>query len=68
MDKSLPEVTMMITEQMSLAGYNFFGQAFAFPQVNQQKRVRVFSTNNVQRIYSEQIYKNYLQKPSHIMF
>ena len=56
MDKNLSKVTIT-SEQIALAAIFYFGQVFVFLQVNQQKRVGMVSTNNTQRIYSDQIYE-----------
>ena len=56
MDKNLSKVTIT-SEQIALAAIFYFGQVFVFLQVNQQKRVGMVSTNNIQRIYSDQIYE-----------
>ena len=44
----------------------FLWRSFCFLQVNQQKRVGMISTSNI--TYSEQIYKPFHWKPSHIVF
>ena len=56
MDKNLSKVTIT-SEQIALAAIFYFGQVFIFLQANQQKRVGMVSTNNTQRIYSDQIYE-----------